>query len=240
MAKPLVSVISPTFGNPKLLNERCIPSVLAQTYPNVEHVIVVNGPTGSLPECITPTRRVVHLGRDWHRFTPKPSYGVIPIITGTALARGKYIAYNDHDDELLPHHVEKLVNLLEHTDSDFVYSQMAVIRQGEFYDQVIGSPKPGFSEISGQLLLHKAELLNVAQWDPECKSNVATLPAQWQDVATYAADWDLISRWLRAGAKWAHLPEVTVRHHRDDEQELAQARSIQRLNQMAAQTLARH
>jgi len=213
--RPLVTVISPTFGDSTLLRTRCIPSVIAQTYPNIEHLIVSNGPS-DFEETNTPKRRVIHLGRNWHSFTPIPTFGTIPTIVGAGLARGRYIAYNDHDDELQPQHVEKLVDLLESTGSDWVYSQMAVIRRGQFHGQVIGSPKPAFGEISGQLLLHKVEMFNVAQWDPKCADNFACLPNKLRRFAPYASDWDLIHRWLKSPAKWAHLPEVTVLHHRPD------------------------
>lgn len=213
--RPLVTVITPTFGDPTLLRTRCIPSVISQTYQNIEHLVVVNG--GDQPgEENTPGRRVVHLGRNWHTFTPKPSYGVMAVIAASILARGRYIAYLDYDDEFLPQHVEKLVDLLESSEADWVYSQMAVVRSGQFQGQVIGSPKPAFGEISGQLLLHKAEMFNVANWDPKCEDNMACLPRRVRHLATYAADWDLIHRWLKSSAKWAHLPEVTVLHHRED------------------------
>ena len=217
--RPCVTVISPAFGNTELLRERCIPSVLAQTYPNVEHLIVCNGPT-DIEEGNTPTRRIVKLGRNWHGFTPTPSYGIIPIVVASGLARGDYIAYLDYDDEFLPEHIEKLLDLLESSRADWVYSRMAFIRQGRFYGQVVGSPRPAFSEISGQLLLHKAEMFNVANWDVRCEDNLACLPQKWRKLATYAADWDLIHRWLKSPAKWAHLPEVTVLHHRDSPAEL--------------------
>ena len=220
--RPLVSVISPQFGDATLYRTRCLPSVMAQTYPNIEHIVVVNG-ASELDEFHSTTRRIVHLGRNWHSFTPNPSYGVIPTIVGTALARGKYITYCDHDDEMLPGHVERLVDLLERTNSDWVYSRMAIRRRGLDLGEVIGSPKPAFTRISGQLLLHKAEMLNIAQWDPSCEFNKATLPPEWQHAATYAADWDLIGRWLKSPAKWAHLPEVTVIHHRDNLLELMAA-----------------
>jgi len=216
--RPLVTVISPTFGSPHLLRTRCIPSVEAQTYPNIEHLIVVNG-GNQPPEENTPTRRIVHLGRDWNAFAPGTN-GIIPVIAGSTLARGKYIAYLDYDDEFQPQHVEKLVDLLESSGADWVYSQMAIIRQGKFWGQVIGGPKPAFGEISGQLLLHKAEMFNVANWDPKCEDNKACLPQKWRKFAVYAADWDLIHRWVKSSAKWAHLPEVTVMHHRDSSAEL--------------------
>ena len=117
--RPLVSVITPTVGDSTNLRTRCIPSVISQTYSNIEHIIVCDGPS-DIEETNTPIQRVVHLGRNWHSFTrPHPSWGTMARLVGSGLARGQYIAYNDHDDELDPQHVEKLVDLLESTDSDW-------------------------------------------------------------------------------------------------------------------------
>src|SRR5258708_1738345 len=108
----MVSVITPTYGDPTTLVERCIPSVEAQTYADVEHVIVVDG-ASPLQMAESPVRRFVPLGRRWHEFTPEPSWGTMARLVGSGLARGDYIAYIDHDDSLLPSHVEKLLKLLE-------------------------------------------------------------------------------------------------------------------------------
>lgn len=215
--RPRVSVITPTVGDSTNLRTRCIPSVIAQTYPNVEHIIVADGES-DFEETNTPKRRVVHLGRNWHSFTrPAPSWGTMARLVASGLARGRYIAYNDHDDVLQPGHIEKLVNLLETTGSDWVYSQMAVMRRGQFMGQVIGAGKPRWRNISTQMLLHKVELFNVANWDPYCRDNAATLPRVDRHLATYGSDWDLVHRWLKSSATWAHLPEVTVLHYRDND-----------------------
>ena len=50
MAVPLVSVITPTWQRHALLLDRCIPSVAAQDYPNVDHVVVSDGPDPALAE----------------------------------------------------------------------------------------------------------------------------------------------------------------------------------------------
>src|SRR5258708_1073227 len=102
----MVSVITPTYGDPRTLVERCIPSVEAQTYADVEHVIVTDGPSAlALRE--SRRRRYVPLGRRWHEFTPEPSWGTMARLVGSALARRDYIAYIDHDDSLLPGTVDK-------------------------------------------------------------------------------------------------------------------------------------
>ena len=209
-----VSLITPTFGDASTLIERCIPSVEAQTYPDLEHVIVVDGPTDTrISE--SERRRVVALGRRWHEFTPEPSWGTMARLVGSALARGDYIAYIDHDDALLPKHVEKLVALLEDTGSDWVYSQMAVVRDGRLTGELVGNGTPRFRQISTQMLLHRAELFNIANWDPYCRHARKTLAPDQLAWAGYSSDWDLVDRWLRSRASWAYLPEVTVHHFRD-------------------------
>lgn len=214
MSRPTVSVITSTHGDPKLLLERCIPSVEAQTYAEIEHVIVVDGPN-QLPAEESPQRRVVHLGRNWHEFTPLRSWGTMAKLVGSGLARGDYIAYIDDDDEYLPGHVEKLVDLLESTGSDWVFSQMAVARGGKLTGQVIGDGQPGWTKISTQMLLHRAEMFHIANWDPYARHAAATLPTTDVYLATYGSDWDLVGRWLTSAAKWAYLPEVTVHYHRE-------------------------
>ena len=220
-ARPLVSVITPTYSNNAVLSGRCIPSVVAQTYQPIEHIIVVDGPN-DLPETDTPTRRIVHLGRNWHSFTPEGSWGSMARLVGSGLCRGDYIGYLDHDDELLPHHVADLVALLEETDSDFVFGKMTMMRQGYTwpFDRVIGSAPPRFCHISQDSVIHKAELWHIANSDPYCRWNKAHLPAGEQIHATYASDWDMIGRWMEASAKWAFLDKVTMIHHRDNQAEL--------------------
>ena len=211
-----VSVITPTYGDPTTLVQRCIPSVEAQSYGEVEHVIIVDGPS-PLEISESPRRRIVRLGRRWHEFTPEPSWGTMARLVGSAISSGDYIAYIDHDDALLPGHVEKLVNLLEGTGSDWVYSQMAILKKGRPSGEIVGDGHPRWRQISTQMLLHKVEMFHVANWDPYVRNARETLPENARAWAAYGSDWDLVDRWLRSPAKWAYLPEVTVHHHRDSD-----------------------
>ena len=218
----LVSVITPHVGHPDKLRRRCIASVERQTYPEIEHIIVCDGPNPDLPEEHTERRRIVHLGRNWHGFTPQWSWGTMARLVASGLCRGDYIAYLDHDDEFLPNHVADLVALLEKTHSDFVFSKMEIHRFGSRspYDRIIGQPPPRLRHISQDLVLHKAELWHVANADPYCRWNVAHLPKGEQHNAWYASDWDMIGRWVEAGAKWRFLDQITMIHHRDSVKEL--------------------
>ena len=51
---PTVSVVTPTWQRHDLLMDRCIPSVAAQDYPDVEHVICSDGPDPDLAERLAP------------------------------------------------------------------------------------------------------------------------------------------------------------------------------------------
>lgn len=189
MNRPRVTVITATHGRPELLFERCIPSVAVQTYPAecIEHIVVADGPDPAWDGLAHV--RYVELGRNWRTFSGGQSYGAIPRLAGTLLARGTYLAYLDDDDAYRPEHIACLVDLLESSGADFVFSRMA-----RPDGTVIGNGRPEMNHIGTPILLHRAELLNVANWRP----------------SGYADDWDLVQRWLAAGATWAALSAVTV------------------------------
>src|SRR5262249_33676550 len=143
MTYPLVSIITPTYDGGaevrRLLLERCIRSVQEQTYPNIEHVVVSDGPNPELPRELEEDARAsgnrhpirqFELGRSWHKFTPQPSWGTSARLAASFLIRGDLVAYNDHDDLLMPNHVADLAELLSKTGVDFVYSQMLVFVKG--------------------------------------------------------------------------------------------------------------
>src|SRR5262249_41164432 len=111
---------------------------------------------------------------------------------------------------LMPNHVADLADLLGKTGADFVYSQMLVFVKGLPSEIIIGDGAPRWRHISQQLLLHKIELFNVANFDPHCNWNPRSLPEKEKHLATYGSDWDLVGRWLESGRTWAFLPKITV------------------------------
>ena len=105
MNNPLVSIIVPVFNAEKYL-ERCINSIIKQTYQNIEIILVDDGSTddsGSICEDFaTKDRRfrVVH----------KSNEGVSSARqTGLDLARGEYVIHADPDDWVEPNWIEELV-----------------------------------------------------------------------------------------------------------------------------------
>lgn len=191
---PLVSVVTPTWQRHDLLLGRCIPSVVAQSYPRVEHVVVSDGPDPELAEL------VADLGvtfAELDRHDEHARWGHWARLHGIGIARGDLIAYLDDDNAYHPDHLSRLAGVLAGDPGlDFAYSRMDVYRGGRLAFQV-GAQPPVLGQIDTSLLLHRRGVLELGTWE--------------QSLPTI--DWDLVDRWLRAGARWAYVPEVTVDYH---------------------------
>lgn len=83
---------------------RAIDSVLAQTYPNWEHLVIDDGSTDNTKElvCATKDKRIIYL--------PKANGGPSKARNhGIKHAKGKWVMYLDSDDELLPQCIETML-----------------------------------------------------------------------------------------------------------------------------------
>ena len=101
---PLVSVIIPCYNSVRYLAET-IESVLAQTYPRVEIILVDDGSTDGTAE-IAQGYPVSYVYQDNRGISAARN-------TGFLHSKGKYVLFLDHDDRLLPKGVEAGVKLLE-------------------------------------------------------------------------------------------------------------------------------
>lgn len=181
--RPLVTVITAAYRRPI---QPVIDSVRAQTYPNIEHIVVVDDHV--LVTC--EGAKVVHLGRNWQSVTPH--WGAIPRAVGGYLARGELVCYLDDDNAYLPHHVETLVGLMEGADC-------AAAAQDRGNGAIL-TPALEFGHIDTNMVMHRVELLGTQTWRP-CPS---TDP---EGKVGYGDDWDLFSRWK--DCRWAFSNEVT-------------------------------
>lgn len=203
----LISVITPTWKRHKLLVERCIPSVQAQAWPEVEHVIVSDGPDMALGRYLrddslgftsTLVRPVVYGEVAVHDGSPH-NWGSAARNHAVSLASGDLIAYLDDDNAYRAGHLQVLAEaLLSDPDADFAYSQMLTHPNGH----VIGAAPPEYGQIDTSLLMHRAGVLGkYGDWP---------LAGQIDCHDQHAPDWGVVAKWLAGGAKWVHVPKVTV------------------------------
>ena len=123
---PLVSIIVTTYKTPEDFLVATLESILSQTYTNWEACIVDDGSQeGRLEEILNEYAR--HDPRI-HVKVNKSNYG-ISAATNSAitLAKGQYLAFLDHDDELMPDAIELCVRQLICDDSDAVYTDQVTV-----------------------------------------------------------------------------------------------------------------
>lgn len=106
-----VSVIIPTYNRADFL-ERSIRSVLAQSYGNLELIVVDDGSTDHTKEVVDALDdpRVRYMGHERNRGAAAARN------TGLEQASGRYIAFQDSDDEWLPGKLGRQVEVLERAD----------------------------------------------------------------------------------------------------------------------------
>lgn len=143
MMEPLVSVVLPIFNVEKYL-DRCIESVVGQTYKNLEIILVDDGSTDSCPQkcdewAIKDSRiRVVH----------KTNAGLgMARNTGIDSATGRYIFFFDSDDYVDLTIVEKCVkNALENRSDVVAFGRNDVYDDGRISPYSIKSSKTVFKD----------------------------------------------------------------------------------------------
>ncbi len=123
---PLVSVVVPVYDVEKYI-DRCIVSIVEQTYENLEIILVDDGtPDNSgiiCDEWAKKDNRIVVYHKQNGGLSDARNFG-------TAKAKGEFVTYIDSDDYVLPEYVEHLYNnLVKHNadisccDFENVYSE---------------------------------------------------------------------------------------------------------------------
>lgn len=200
MTTDKLSVILPVYNGAPTL-ERALCSILAQTQPLDELVVVDDGSTDQTGVIIT----------DWRKKLPivsvhnEKNMGLTRALQrGMNIASGSLIFRLDGDDAWLPHHVETLVGLRSRDPHAVLYASRATNRAARSGDCL------GISAILKEGSV-RAKLL----WDnPIVHSAVAFDKQAYQAAGgylgpTYAEDYDLWIRLLRMG-RLASTNETTL------------------------------
>lgn len=110
---PLSTVVMCCYNSERYL-DRSIGSILKQTYPNVELIVMDDGSSdGSLNKAkgyVPSFEEKGYVLKVYHQENQGPGYAAI---NGLRYATGKYVSFLDSDDALLPTSIEKRVKALE-------------------------------------------------------------------------------------------------------------------------------
>lgn len=158
---PAVSVIIATYNSSATL--RCaIETVLWQTFDDFELLVIGDA-------CTDDSQEVVESFGDprvhWHNLPVNSGYQSAPTNEGLRRARGRWIAYLNHDDLWFPNHLETLTEWLEKTGADIVTSIMeCMTRRPDPFPIIPNYPRSHvLPEISSTM--HRRELLDeIGYW----------------------------------------------------------------------------
>lgn len=110
----LVSIVVPVYKVEKYLN-KCIESILNQTYKYIEIILVDDGSPDSCPEICDyydkKDKRIKVIHQENHGLAAARNVGM-------TYAKGKYITFIDSDDYVGIHYVESLYNAIVFSDAD--------------------------------------------------------------------------------------------------------------------------
>lgn len=113
---PLISIIVPTYNVEKYIRT-CIESILAQTYRNIE-VIIVND--GSTDQSLAVISDLICSHHNVKVINQKNQGVSVARNTGIDVATGKYITFVDPDDKIMPDFVSSLYQIADKTGADIV------------------------------------------------------------------------------------------------------------------------
>jgi|GEM_PF-687775 len=141
---PLVSIITPCFNGEQHVS-KLIESVLAQTHPNIEFILVNDGSTDGTDDVVGSYEQRLHKRLSRFVYVQQENAGLGgAIYAGLRHVTGDYVCWPDADDYLEPTSVEERVAILEARPEVGVVTSDAWIRDARDPSKVTGRVSTSF------------------------------------------------------------------------------------------------
>lgn len=206
-SKPLVSVMLPTYKRAALLVERTLPPILAQTYTNIEVIVVGDRTIDDTEERLKllndPRVRFVHVPEESIILPKDPKRkwflgGAVQRNRGLQEAKGEWIAETDDDDIFTPDHIASLLKFARDNDYEFVSGQYERERHG--VRDIVDADKTQVPRVGGiQTWLYRSYLKNFP-YNYDC----------WRKSYNCPQEIDRQIRMHQAGARIGFLEKVVT------------------------------
>ncbi|MCD6290041.1 MAG: glycosyltransferase [Anaerolineae bacterium] len=202
---PMVSVVIPCYGQSRFLRE-AIDSALAQTFPDVEAVVVDDG---NGDEEAVAIQRIVsgYPAQDVRLIRHEENRGLAAARnTGIEAARGSWIVPLDADDVIEPTFVEKCLRAVELDPRRFAYTDSLLWWPDEGRTQLLKAHEYDFGELlrritwSCTILYAKDAWRQVGGYKPEMSES-----GGWED-------WEFAISLGEVGICGVHVPEPLFRY----------------------------
>lgn len=216
MLKPqLVSIIIPTFNRSHLIKET-LDSVLAQTYPNWECIIVDDGSTDNTDEVLAAYCKKDSRFKYHHRPKDRPKGANACRNYGFELSKGDYLQFLDSDDLLYKDKLFIQIGQLHESSYDYTICQSMMYNTITKKETGLRSKKLISNNIFEDFILFKAFWLIEA---PLWKSNFLKINHLYFDERLQQAqDYDFHIRVLAVSMNYFpyEKPLVLVKAHNDN------------------------
>ena len=229
--QPLISVIVPVYNPPEIYLRKCLDSVLRQTYANWELCLVDDcSPNHNIRQIITD-----YASKDSRvKFSFHTQNGHISQSSNDAiaLASGEFIALLDHDDELAPHALSAVIEVLNKSkNTDFIYSDEDKLSMSGIHCD------PSFkSDFAYDRLLSNNYICHLSVIRKTLVDRVGGFRLGYEG----SQDYDLILRVIEKTKKIAHIPDILY-HWRKIPNSTAAVYSVKSYaNQASINTLVDH
>jgi glycosyltransferase involved in cell wall biosynthesis len=181
VSDPLISIVTATYNRSNVLRYT-IESVLRSRFQRWEQIVVGDACTDDTAELVAsfnePRLRFFNLPRNVGEQSGPNNVGV-------TLARGRYLAFLNHDDLIFPDHLEIALEAIQATGADLVFTQaLCVLAEGQL--ALIGAtPNAAYAPhcfVPASLWLMRRELLaGIGLWQPAQSSyNVPSQALLWR------------------------------------------------------------
>lgn len=199
--RPLVSVVMLTYKRADILPQ-AIESILAQTYPDFELIILNDGSPDNTDEVV----KKYHDKRIRY-YKNKQNKGIAYSRNrGVSLARGKYIMIMDDDDISLPTRIEKQAGYLNaHPDIDVLAGQIK-----DYPKKVPQTHDRIASELIQWNMLGNANIMYRHQFAKDHH-------IKYDEDLPYGEDWHFWVQMVLKGAKFASIPDDVIKRKENSE-----------------------
>lgn len=187
-SEPLVSIITIAYNSAANI-EATIKSVLAQTYPHIEYIIIDGGSTDGTADII---RRFLHHIKYW--VSEKDSGISHAFNKGLARASGEIIGILNASDVYLPDAVAIAVNALQSTD--IAYGDLRYEKQSRF----VYTQKGNHNLLKNEMSVNHPTVFIKSKWYKDFGG--------FDEHLRCAMDYDLMLRFYLKGAKFANTNKV--------------------------------
>jgi|GEM_PF-4145059 len=225
MSNPLVSIIVPAYNYGRYLGH-CIDSVVEQTYPNWELLVVNNGSTDNTSEVIDR-----YSDSRIKKFRIETNDGITKALKlGYDQSAGEYIGFLAADDMFTPFKLERQIKFLRlHPDVNCLGTYVEVIDdQGRVSRNNQGvmsyvNEQFDFADLKTWRWKHFLCMPTVIYSKYLC-DKIGMAPS---DGLTNVFDWDFHVRLLRAGACFKVIPEKLTHYRWHDSNETRRRQNVQ-------------